>query len=186
MAITYSKGSYHIDTAVILSNQNLDPFILQLKTTTLIEKEDFAEMPKPVLRFLRSFDNEFFIANPGEVWQRGCMPPLEIDSQATKTEYDAETGDSVTNIRFVSKKYAMRQMQYLGINDSLVLLVYLSGGYGVMSHTFMAKYKGKRVVDFWKGSGPSEGEFENKNDIIKYLEENKDSHWGLNTNVLWF
>lgn len=157
-SVSFLDSDYRIDTALILSNQNLLPLIDILEKSDLTTYERFDSIPEILLTFLKNIThNDFSIANPGEKWQVGCVV---IDS------------------------LPKRQLINLSVGDNISLLTYYTGGIAVFEHFLIFKYDNKQVVDFWCGNILAD--FDKKEDIIKYLKDKIHENHGLNSNSIYF
>lgn len=152
--ITIVDGKYKIDTATILANKNLSPLIDDLNKSDLNEKKTVQEIPGFIKTFLNKLTGNFSIANPGENW-------------------------NATDV--TDERLPFRQFVYFGVGKDIALFSYYSGGIGESEHILIIKFKENNIVDFWCGN-ILEKEVSNKEGILNFIGENKDKHWGLNTN----
>jgi hypothetical protein len=106
---------------------------------------------------LNNLTDSFSIANPGENWQVGCV---------------------------VEQPLPLRQLIYLGIGNDIALMTYYTGGFGKLEHVLIFKFSNDKILDFWCGNITTD--IINKKEIVKYLKDNKDKEWGLNTNIVYF
>ena len=158
-SISFNDNKYQIDTAIILTNQNLQPLINDLDKTTLSTHNDTKDIPDFIRTFLNNLTgSDFSIASPGENWQVGCCVNPE-------------------------EKLASRQLVYLGLGSDIVLFSYFTGGFGKSEHVLIIKFKDKKIVDFWSGNVMVD--LNNKKDILEYLKANENKNWGLNTNIIY-
>ena len=171
-------GVYTIDTSIILSNRNLDYLITKLENTELKNKDSYEESPKIVQTLMDSLTKGFDIANPGEDWQVGCLS-LKIGKMI-----ENKINDSITEISFDdSKLIPSRQLIYLGISKNMTLMAYYTGGMGKSEHILIIRHGKDKILDLW--SGNTLVDLKDKKEIIKFLKENKDEKWGLNTNIIY-
>jgi hypothetical protein len=156
-SIIKNNSLIKIDTAIILSNKNLQPFINDIRESSMTVSYRIEVIPPFIKAFLGQLsDDHFTIANPGKNWN--CC--------------DGSWNDSLPN----------RELICVGNDKSLFLISYETGGVGTSGHLILIRYQDKKVTDFWTGTMP-----ENLNDkkaIINYLTKNKDKKWGLNTNII--
>lgn len=154
-SVSIVDEKYVIDSAIILTNKNLDKFIKELKESELEEKTNKTEIPKFIFDFIIDITNEFTIANPNEDWQAGCV---------------------------VFEELPRRKLEYFGLGSNVALMTYKSGGRGTSTKILMFYFENEKIIDFWCGS--SLKNLLNKEEIIQHLIENKEKEWGLNTNVI--
>jgi hypothetical protein len=177
----FLNDHFEIDTTTILTNKNLQPLIDYLDTAELNEKKSISEIPVFIKVFLDSLTNNFSIANPGEDWQVGCTV---IGKQIKKKIYDKTTGDTLIEIAFDnSQSLPSRQLIYLGLGQDIALITYYSGGIGKIEHVLILKFDKEIITDFWCGTIGSD--IKDKDVILKFLKENKDKQWGLNSNIIY-
>lgn len=184
-SISYENGIVIIDTNTILTNKNLEFFINDLTKQELEQKMTYQEIPNFIKVFLDSLTDNFSIANVGEVWRVGCTEPFEIDSTTKTTNINKKTGDTIYQFKFKTKEYPSRQLNYFGLGKDLALMKYYSGGIAKIEHILIFKFKNEILIDFWSGTGSIFKDNVTKEDIIKYLKENKNKDWGLNTNMIY-
>ncbi len=179
--ISFVAGKYILDTSAILQNNNLQSLIDNLEKTNLAEKRAIGEIPLFIKSFLDSLTNNFSIANPNEDWQVGCVA---LGKQIKKKVYDKKTGDSLILVTFDnSQPLPSRQLVFFGIGKDIVLMTYYTGGIGKSEHILIIKFDHAKIVDFWCGN--MQLDLTNKAEMLKYLKENKDKYWGLNTNMIY-
>lgn len=154
-----TNGACIIDTLAILANKNLPQFMGDFKQSEFVIERSIAAIPNPVMKFLKcTHGGSFTIANPGEEWKEGC------------TVLDEGLPD--------------RELVFIAKNDCLVLLVHYIGGIAKSEHLLIFRLRDETITDFWCGvSGIDINSFDQ---VLDYLEENKDQHWGLNTNIIYF
>jgi hypothetical protein len=156
-SISLDGNKYQIDTAMILTNQNLQPLINDLDKAVLKTHNNTKDLPDFIKTFLDSLTgSDFSIANPGEDWQVGCV---------------------------VIEKLPARQLVYLGLGDDIAMLSYFTGGIGKSEHVLIIKFADKNILDFWCGNVLVD--LDNKKDILEYLKTNSKKDWGLNTNIIY-
>ncbi len=175
------NGKFVIDTNAILNNNNLLSLIDDLENTDLTEKKTVTEIPPFIKSFLDSLTDSFSIADPGEDWQVGCVV---MGKQIQKRVYDKKTGDTLIQVAFDnSQTLPSRQLAYFGRGKDIALMTYYTGGIGKLEHILIIKFDNTKIVDFWCGNIMTD--VSNKAEILKYLKENKDKDWGLNTNIIY-
>ena len=152
-----TSGQFEVDTVSILTNKNLDNLISKVDSTELTVHSEFSSIPSFIKDFLKKLvGTKFRIADPGEDWQ------------AT----DIVEGDLPD-----------RQLVYLGIGQDVMLLAYNKGGIGMSERILILHFEKSCIKDFWCGGALTE--LTKKDQIVSYLKENKDKHWGLNTNIIY-
>jgi hypothetical protein len=157
-SVKATDEGFTIDQMVILKNKNLPSFIkaLQSSRLSLSHKVDIPDFIKPVLNQLSK--DEFTIANPNADWN--CC--------------DGSWDEKLPN----------RQLIFQAKSKNLFLIYYLKGGIGVNQNLILINYQNNTILDFWKGTFLSK--LKTQNDIIRYLIANKNKHWGLNTNIIYY
>ena len=150
-------GSVKIDTFVILTHQNLDPLLAVIEKTDLKTYRQVSDIPVFLVDFLKVVTKDSFsIANQNEDWQVGCD---------------------------VSDGLLSRQLIYFGLADNIALLTYLTGGIGESEHILIIKFSNDKITDFWCGNVMAD--LTNKEEILKYIKDNRAKKWGLGTNVIY-
>lgn len=179
--ISMVDGKFVIDTMAILNNNNLQSFITELENSDLSESKTVDEIAPFIKSFLDSLTNNFSIANPGEEWQIGCTITPE---KTQKKIYDKKTGDTLIEIAF-DKLVLLpsRQLIYFGVSEDIALMTYYTGGIGKSEHILIIKFNDNKIVDFWCGNIMADAT--NKVEIIKFINNSKEKHWGLNTNIIY-
>ena len=159
-SVSKIEGQYRIDTTIILTNQNLQSLLKDIDQSTLIERLDVNDIPRFITSFLEELNDEkFTIANRGEMWQ----------------ETEVVDEDEVLPVH---------QLIYFGISKDLALMAYYTGGVAKSEHILIFKFQKKYIIDFWCGEIILK-EAKNKEEILKYLKDNKEKKWGLNTNMIF-
>lgn len=181
--LSYVNGAYKIDTNSILSNNNLQQLIDELENADLADKKTVTEIPLCIKSFLDSLIDNFSITNPGEDWKVGCTSPMEIDYSTQKKSIDQKTGDTIITVSMKTKDVPTRQLIYFGLGKEIALMTYYTGGIGKSEHILIFKFVDNKIVDFWCGNILTD--VTNKTEILKYLNDNKDKHWGLNANIIY-
>ena len=155
--LTNVRGSYKIDTLVILTHQNLDTLLADIERTDLITYRKVSDIPDFLVDFLKGVtEDKFSIANSNEKWQIGC-----------------DVGDDLPT----------RQLIYFGLADNIALIAYFTGGIGKSEHLLIFKFSGEEITDFWCGNVLAN--LANTEDILKYIKGNRPKKWGLGTNIIY-
>jgi hypothetical protein len=149
--ISLVDGKYKIDTAIILTNQNLQPLLDSLNKSDLVKKNKVAEIPGFVKTFLKKLSGSFTIADSGEDWQ------------AT---------DCVMNTKLKD-----RQLIYFGLGNNIALMAYYTGGIGVSEHILIIKFRDTTINDFW--CVDILRDVTNRKEILNFLQEYKDNPGGI-------
>lgn len=150
-------GQFKTDTVSILTNKNLDGLISNVETADLTTYSRFKSVPRFIKRFLDGLvGRTFLIADPGEEWQ-------------------------ATDV--VLEDLPDRQLVYLGVGHEIVVLAYNKGGIGMSERVLIFNFQDSCIKDFWCGGVMTE--LTDKKQIVDHLKENKDKHWGLNTNIIY-
>jgi hypothetical protein len=145
-----------IDEKVILKNENLQPFINDLRSQPLVLSNKIDDIPGFVKSFLKRLcGGRFTITNPGADWNCCCAR---------------------------DKNKPDRRLICVGRNSNIFVMSYETGGISKTNHLILLRYDGNKITDFWTGFVSEY--FKSKDDIVQYLTVNKDKHWGLNTNML--
>jgi hypothetical protein len=159
----------------------LQQLIEDLEKADLKEKKIVAEIPSFIKSFLDSLTDNFSIANPEEDWQVSCVI---MGKQIQKKVYDKKTRDTLIEVSFDnSKPLPSRQLIYFGLGTDIALMTYYTGGIGKSEHILIIKFDNTKIVDLWCGNILTD--VTNKSETLKYLNDNKDKHWGLNTNIIY-
>jgi hypothetical protein len=82
-----------------------------------------------------------------------------------------------------TKDVPTRQLVYFGSGKDIGVMTYYTGGIGKSEHIIIIKFDDNKIVDFWCGKIFTD--LTNKAEILKYLKDNKDKDWGLNTNTIY-
>ncbi|GGG26175.1 hypothetical protein [Pontibacter amylolyticus] len=152
------NGEYVLDTVAILTNDNLEPLLTAVEEAKLVSYDNVTDMPPFIKEFLESqIGGDISMVNYGEDWQ-------ETD--------------------VIEEGLADRQLVYLGMDDSIVLLAYHTGGFGKAEHVLIFKHREGEITDFWKGIILKT--IKTKEGIVAYLKENKDTEWRINFNRIYF
>jgi len=157
-----SKIACVVDTEKILSNKSLPAFIRELEHTKLKVCRNQKCIPPFVMEFLkctaRQEGTKYALANPGEEWQ------------VTDVVYDETLPE--------------RQLAFIGISDSLILMTNYTGGIGRAGHILLFKVKGSKIIDFW--SGIMLEDIRDEAQVLKFLKENQHKKEALNSNYVYF
>lgn len=181
--VSIVNGGFVIDTNAILNNNNLQLLIDDLEKNNLRENKTVTEIPPFIKSFLDTLTGSFSIANPGEDWQAGCTSPMEIDNSTQRKSINPKTRDTIITISMKTRDVPTRQLVYFGLGKKIALMTYYTGGIGKSEHILIFKFDGNKIVDFWCGNILTD--IKTKAEVIKYLKENKDKEWGLNTNIIY-
>jgi hypothetical protein len=149
--------AYKIDTSKILLNENLDSFLTKLKDNTFQISKDKKDIPLFIKQQLECLAHNFSIANPNE--------------QYNSTDVFTEGLPS-------------RQLLFLGTSEDVFAMTYLLGGFGTSAHIIFIKFKDDQIVDLW--AGVSQQDLKSIHQILIYIKQHRDKHWGLNTNFIYF
>jgi len=181
--ISSINARFQIDTIAILNNENLQHLISDLEKAKLNEKNTVEEIPNFIKSFLDSLTDNFSITNPGDEWQNDCIIRFKQNEVVEKI-YDTALTDTLTIVSYDSKEtLPLRQLKSFWSGRSIALMTYYTGGWGIIEHIIIIKYDNKKIIDFWCGNLRTN--LGTQEEILKYLIENKDEHWGLNTNILY-
>jgi len=149
--------SYIIDTARILHNKNLDSFLSEIKKDSFKISYDKKDIPSFIKKQLDCLAHKFSLANPDERYQ-------------------------ATDV--ITKKLPWRQLQFLALSDSIMILDYLSGGFAEQAHVVFVKFQNDKIIDLWSGRGfyyPK-----SIKEILDYIEMFKDKENALNSKKISF
>lgn len=157
-SISQDMDNYYIDSSVILNNKNLPELITELESEELITINDKNKIPKIILNFLKSTVDEFSIANPDEKWNARDI--------------------------VIDKKIPRRKLIYFGEGKNMLLMTYNVGGIGKSTKILIFKFNKEKIEDFC--SGTVLVDLKNKEEIIKYINQNINKEFGLNSNILYY
>ena len=147
-----------INSEKILANKNLPQLISKLENSELQTENETNKIDGIILEFLQAYDSPFSIANPNEKW-------------------------SATDV-IADKTLPRRKLLYFGKGKNIAVLNYNLGGIGMSTKILIFEFDDEKVTDFWCGSVLVD--LKTKEQTIKYLKENINKEWGLNTNILTF
>jgi hypothetical protein len=156
-ALSQKKCSFQIDTAKILTNQNLDGFLTELKDDSFKITNNKKDIPKFIKKQLDCYTHGFRIANPDQPYSSSDV---------------------------IVRNLPRRQLTFFAKSDDLMVMEYNLGGVGLSSHLLLVKYKDGKIIDLWKGICLQH--IKSIQDAIGYLELNRNKEWGLNTNIVYF
>ena len=157
--ITKVNGVYVIDTVAILTNDNLEPLLSAVEEAELVRYNNVTDIPPFIRKFLEShIGGDLSMANYGEDWQE------------TDVIKEGNLAD--------------RELIYLGMDSTLIMLAYHTGGFGKAEHVLIFRHREGEIIDFWKGIVLKT--LKSKEDIVGYLKENKDKEWRINFNRVYF
>ncbi|MBK7668098.1 MAG: hypothetical protein IPJ32_12640 [Sphingobacteriaceae bacterium] len=167
-SVTFIKGNYKIDSAIITKNLNKKRLISNLETKQLSEKKTIQEVPAFIKDFLTAVSShkKFDMVNLGEDWKSGITNYGHI---VYKKVYDPNKKDSVLIMSGDGAILPDKQLIYFGLGDGVALLSYFRGGFGALQNVIMIEFKNETVTDFWFGS-VFEGSIKTKNDILKNVK----------------
>jgi len=147
-----------IDKTLLLSDERLPLLIAELEKTNLKVKNKANEIPNFIRKSLnRMTADNFSIADCGGEWQ-------------------------VTDV--VVKELPARQLVYLGLGDSITLIVYFSGGVGESEHILIFEHKNQQVTGIWHANILHD--FKTKKEILKFLKKNIGNESKFNSNSTYY
>jgi len=147
---------FSLDTTSILLNKTLDNFLLKLQSDSFITFNDKKAIPGFVKNQLNCLSGDFSIANPDQQYQAGCV---------------------------VIKKLPGRKLLYLAKSNDMLIMTYLTGGWGVSTHILFIKFTCNKIIDLW--TGVCLKDLKSKTDILTYIKEHRNKEWGLNSNLVY-
>jgi hypothetical protein len=137
---------FEVNSPATVTNANLPNLIIELNEEQLHEKNRKKYIPGYIKQALNKWTGRFQIANPGKKYQEGCI-----------VEY-----------KWGFIQAPIRQLNYLGISDNFVVLIYKKGGFGSSQFILVFKTSKNKINDFWVGSYYSNST--KQADIIEYLK----------------
>lgn len=149
------SNSFNIDTAKILTNENLNDFVQSLKTDTFQIASDKNAIPKHIKKQLDKLTNGFSIGNPNQDWQCCCTSPRRLPE---------------------------RQLNFLAKSKDVLVMTYKTGGFGVSTHLLLVRFDNYKIIDLW--TGYCWADVSKVGDIVSYIEETKKNNRELNTNII--
>ncbi|MFT3679930.1 MAG: hypothetical protein QM791_06635 [Ferruginibacter sp.] len=155
ISFAQKSNRFIIDTAKILSNQNLDGFIQSLKKDTFQISPDKNAIPKHIKKQLDKLAKGFSIGNPNQDWQCCCTS---------------------------SERLPERQMNFLARSKDVLVLTYKTGGFGVSTHLLLIRFDKDKILDLW--SGYCWADVSKVSDIVSYIDEARKNNQELNTNMI--
>ena len=165
----------NVNKLVILRNENLPCLIVKIEKDDLKSFDRVDSIPRFISEFVSLISSEgFWLANPNEPWQSGCSPPMEFDTinESPLVEIDKD-GNQIRTIRFLDKKYPMKQLIQFSLGKTTAILTYRSGGWaGSNSHILFFEFKKDRVLDFWCYNPDSPSDL--LGDVIDYVKAKYD------------
>ena len=84
----------------------------------------------------------------------------------------------------VVKELPARQLVYLGLGDSITLIVYFSGGVGESEHILIFEHKNQQVTGIWHANILHD--FKTKKEILKFLKKNIGNESKFNSNSTYY
>ena len=144
-----------IDTTKIFLDENLDSFIIALKSEHFQTFNDKRNIPASIKEQLDCLtDDKFSLANPKEEYMCCCTS---------------------------SRKSPRRQLLFFSLSNNTLLMTYLTGGVGVSTTILLAKIQNNKIIDIWTGYGFPE--FKSKEQVIKYINSKRKVQFELHGNV---
>lgn len=141
MCLTAQRNcDYKIDTSKILSNENLDKFLLKFKIGNFKTFNNKNAIPKNVKKQLDCLARKFSIANPEQEYSCCCTSLARLPN---------------------------RKLIFLSKSEDVLAMEYLKGGIGVSIHVVFIHFDIKGIVDLWIGRGS--GNFETTKDIEGFI-----------------
>ena len=147
--------NFKIDKHKILSNLNLDKFVMELQNDNFEIHYDKKFIPDNLIKSLVCLNGDFSIANPKERYQSNC----------------------VTN-----KKLPKRKLILLLKSKNNIVVTYFCGGFVTSVHILFLRFNNEKILDLWSGS--STEKLSSKEDILRYIKENRNKKNGLNSSVI--
>ncbi len=149
------QNNYTIDTVRILTNENLNNFVQNLKTDTFQISSDKDAIPRHIKKQLDKLAKGFSIGNPNQDWQCCCTSPRHLPE---------------------------RQLNFLAKSENVLVMTYKTGGWGVSTHLLLIRFDHKNILDLW--TGYCWADVSKVSDIVSYIEETRKSNRELNTNIV--
>jgi hypothetical protein len=155
----YGQGScsFKIDTAKILTNQNLDRLLQYFQTNTFKITNNKKDIPRFIKKELDCLSNGFSLANPGQPFQ-------------------------ATDV--IKGKRPNRQLTFLAKNKNMLVLTYTLGGFSASRRVLFIIFEGKQIIDLWTGN--CYYGFDTKEGIIENINLNRNREGRLNSNTIRF
>jgi len=151
------KCSFQLDTARILKNQDLDKLLSELKIESFKITNNKRDIPRFIKKELNCYVQPFKIANPNHPYNSTDL---------------------------IIRGLPERQLIFLANSASLFVMQYNQGGIALIHHLLVVKHKEGKILELWKGVCVKD--LMTIEDVVKYLELNRNQEWGLNTNVIYF
>jgi hypothetical protein len=148
--------NFKIDTSKILLNENLDKFLSKLQTDRFTTLNDKNAIPKNVKKELDCLTKKFSIANPDQEYACCCTS---------------------------SGKLPRRKLIFLSKSQDMLVLTYLTGGFGVSTHLLFIQFDNDKIIDLWTGFGSQS--LKSNKDIENFIKERRNKEWGLHTNMVY-
>jgi len=149
------RCDYLPDTAAILENRRLETLLRILRSehpTTLHEKKF---IPPFIQRQLDCITGSFSLADPGEEFQEGCV---------------------------VTNELPRRRLVFLALGESIMSMVYETGGWASSNHILLVRFEGGRITDLW--TGLCSDEMLTNAEMVNVIVARRNAEWGLNTNII--
>lgn len=147
------KCPFKVDKDKILADRNLDYFINRIKSDSFEISKNKYRMPSYLREQLACLIGDTLIANPGESWNSSDV---------------YEAGPEVR-----------RQLVFYAKSKDIVVFVYHIGGIAVTTRMIFMLFWDKRLVDLWEGH--CDYYVKNLKDILKYIEMERKSKYGLHS-----
>lgn len=123
-----SQCSFKLDTTSILNNSSLNDFRSAIENDSFTLLTNRKDIPYFIKSQLDCICNGFSIANPGKPFQ----------------------GTDIISWRL--KKLPPRQLTFLARSNTVMVINYQKGGFGLSKHLILVKFENKKIVDLWAGS----------------------------------
>lgn len=155
ISVGQKSNGFTIDTAKILSNENLDDFIQSIKTGTFQISIDKNAIPKHIKKQLDRLTKGFSIGNPNQDWQCCCTSPRRLPE---------------------------RQLNFLAKSKDILAMTYKTGGFGVSTHLLLIRFENNKIIDLW--TGYCWADIGKVSDIVSYIDEARRNNREFNTNII--
>lgn len=160
-------------------NRDFYPLIDVIDNDSLVETNDYQQIPQFIRSFLDSLDDnypagKFSIANPGQEWQVGCSQPTIIDFTSGKKMIDSVTGEQYIGYSIKDTIVPHKLLNYFGIGDNTALMKFSVGGIARFEEIFLFMVNENRVTGFWHLGGGYLKSSASKQDILRFLRKNSE------------
>ena len=153
--IAQENCNFKIDKHKILSNLNLDKFLMELQNDNFEIYYDKKHIPDSLIKSLACLNGEFSIANPKEKYQTNCE---------------------------ANEKLPKRKLILLLKSKNNIVVTYFCGGFATSVHILFLRFNNGKITDLW--SGISVKKLSSKEDILKYIKDNRNKKNGLNSSAI--